>query len=142
MHDSICALFVYGTLQRGQCREACWPRPPEKIDMAVGSGRLHDLGLFPALVEGNDRIGGELWHIRPEHIGETLSVLDGVEDAAVGETGLYVRRVVTVETTNGQRQEAFAYFYTRPAAIREMPIVTPGPDGVCRWRLRSDTVTG
>jgi gamma-glutamylcyclotransferase (GGCT)/AIG2-like uncharacterized protein YtfP len=134
MPDSIRALFVYGTLQRGQCREKFWPHLPEKIEPAVARGQLHDLGPYPALVEGSDRIGGELWHIRPEHVAETLSILDGVEDAAVGETGLYVRRVVTVETADGQSQKAFAYFYTRPAEVGDMPIVTPDADGICRWR--------
>jgi gamma-glutamylcyclotransferase (GGCT)/AIG2-like uncharacterized protein YtfP len=129
----VSGLFVYGTLQRGQSRENCWPHPPTKIEMAVIQGRLYDLGPHPALVEGDDVIGGELWHISPGHIVRTLVVLDEVEDAAVGQSGLYVRRVVNCRTEDGQDCPAYAYFYSQPEAIRSFPRVSPGKDGVCRW---------
>jgi len=133
----VTALFVYGTLQRGQCRERCWPHAPLAVEPAVARGGLYDLGPYPALVEGDDLIGGELWRLAPEHMERTLAVLDEVEDAAVGETGLYVRRIIDCRTAAGQSVAAYAYFYSRPAEIAHHRRIMPGEDGVCRWRARS-----
>ncbi len=129
----ITVLFVYGTLQRGQCRERCWPHAPLRVERAVIHGRLHDLGPYPALVEGDDVVGGEAWHLAPEHVECTLAVLDDVEDTAVGEAGLYARRVVQCRTEAGGTLSAYAYYYSRPQDIAAQPRVSPGDDGVCRW---------
>jgi gamma-glutamylcyclotransferase (GGCT)/AIG2-like uncharacterized protein YtfP len=128
-------------LQRGECREKYWPHPATNIEPGIVNGTLYDLGPYPALVEGSDRIAGELWHIAPEHITHTVAVLDQVEDAAVGQSGLYVRRVIECETASGRKQ-AYAYFYAQPDAILNFPRVVADGDGVCRWRSQDDTVTG
>jgi gamma-glutamylcyclotransferase (GGCT)/AIG2-like uncharacterized protein YtfP len=136
MDPTINALFVYGTLQRGQCREQFWPHRPIRIESATLRGQLRDLGPYPALIDGDDVIGGELWHIAPEHISRTLTVLDEVEDVAVGEAGLYARRIVKCHADGGQIVRAYAYYYSRPAEIAHHPRVSPGADGVCRWPAR------
>ncbi len=130
----ITVLFVYGTLQRGQCREGCWPHAPLRVEPAVIRGRLHDLGPYPALVEGDDLIGGEAWHLAPEHVARTLVVLDEVEDAAVGEAGLYARRIVECRTHGGQTLSAYAYYYCGPQDLAGHLRVPADDDGVCRWR--------
>src|SRR5436853_6029420 len=40
MDQPITALFVYGTLQRGQCREQFWPHPPISVEGATIRGQL------------------------------------------------------------------------------------------------------
>jgi gamma-glutamylcyclotransferase (GGCT)/AIG2-like uncharacterized protein YtfP len=132
MAPPITVLFVYGTLQRGQCRERCWPHAPRRVEPAVVRGRLYDLGPYPALVEGDDLVGGEAWHLAPEHVPRTLTVLDEVEDVAAGEAGLYARRVVECREAS-ETVRAYAYYYSRPHDIAHHPRVPPGEDGVCRW---------
>ena len=133
MEPSITALFVYGTLQRGQCREQFWPHPPTRVESATVRGQLRDLGPYPALIEGDALVGGEVWRLAPEHVPRTLAVLDEVEDVAVGEAGLYARRIVECRTGDGQTVRAYAYYYSRPQEIAHHPRVPPGGDGVCRW---------
>src|SRR5687768_17088800 len=58
MSESISAVFVYGTLKQGDVRAHLWPRPPQSIEPAVIRGRMHDLGPYPALVDGGDPIAG------------------------------------------------------------------------------------
>lgn len=72
-------VFVYGTLKRGQCRESCWPTEPLAVRSAWTYGTLYDLGPYPALLVGNDRILGELWSFEPEDVPGVLLVLDRVE---------------------------------------------------------------
>ena len=60
-----CYIFVYGTLKRGEVRETSWPRQPVSIEWGTLAGRLHDLGPYPALVEGEDKVLGELWQVEP-----------------------------------------------------------------------------
>jgi gamma-glutamylcyclotransferase (GGCT)/AIG2-like uncharacterized protein YtfP len=134
MDASITALFVYGTLQRGQCRERCWPHAPLSVELATVRGRLYDLGPYPALVAGDDLIGGEVWRLAAEHLSRTLAVLDEVEDVAAGEAGLYARRAVECRTERGAAVRAFAYYYARPHEIEHCLRVQPDSDGVCRWR--------
>jgi gamma-glutamylcyclotransferase (GGCT)/AIG2-like uncharacterized protein YtfP len=73
------AVFVYGTLKRGEVRARSWPRLPLKVDPATVRGTLFDLEAYPALVEGNQIVAGELWHFAPDDIPETLAVLDMIE---------------------------------------------------------------
>jgi gamma-glutamylcyclotransferase (GGCT)/AIG2-like uncharacterized protein YtfP len=134
MDPSITAIFVYGTLKRGQCREHCWPHLPLRVEGATIRGRLLDLGPYPALVEGDDLIAGEVWHLATEHMPHTLAVLDEVEDAAVGEVGLYARRLVECRTPTGESVQAYAYYYSRPHDISHCPMVRAGSDGLCRWQ--------
>ncbi len=72
-------VFVYGTLKRGQCRERCWPVSPVVIHPAWTFGKLVDLGPYPALLPGPDRVLGELWSFREEDFGRVIHVLDKVE---------------------------------------------------------------
>jgi len=56
------AIFVYGTLMRGQQRESMWTKVPEQILPACARARLYDLGPFPAIVAGEDLPGKEIRH--------------------------------------------------------------------------------
>ncbi len=130
---AVCAVFVYGTLQRGECRAHHWPHPPRQIEDATIRGRLYNLGPYPALAPGDDTVAGELWTIAPEHFQETLAVLDEVE-AAAGTGQLYQRRLVMCSTASGREVAAYVYFYARPHALAAYPTIAPSADGRCHWK--------
>ena len=88
----ICTVFVYGTLQSGQCRQACWPHPPIEIRPAWTLGALYDRTDYPAMKSGSDRVRGQWWRFDPEHLASTLQALDEVEAAP----DLYQRVIVDV----------------------------------------------
>lgn len=72
-------VFVYGTLKRGQCRQDCWPKVPRLVRGAWTLGQLVDLGPYPALLEGEDRVWGELWSFDSCDITDVHNALDRVE---------------------------------------------------------------
>jgi len=131
--STVCAVFVYGTLQRGECRAHYWPHPPQQVEDGTIRGRLYNLGPFPALTEGGDAVAGELWTIAPKHIEQTLAVLDEVE-AAAGPGQLYQRRLVTCRTASGREAAAHVYFYARPEDLQGYPTIAPSDDGRCHWK--------
>lgn len=127
------AMFVYGTLKQGGVRAPLWPRRAVRIEAATTRGQLRDLGPYPALLDGDDSVLGELWFLAPEDVGVTLQVLDRVECYDQGGVDLYVRRVITCQTLAGQTCQAHAYFYAAPERIADKPVVLPGPGGYCQW---------
>lgn len=133
MTDDILAIFVYGTLQRGEERERCWPFPPQRIDLAEIRAELYDLGAYPAIIAGRDRVVGECWKFAPPHLAGTLEVLDEIEGYGQGDVDLYIRRVVECRTVRGERVTAYTYFYAREDEARSYQRVIPSPDGFCRW---------
>ncbi len=126
------SIFVYGTLQQGEERERCWPHPPVQIIAAEITAALYDLGEYPAIIAGEDRIAGELWQIRPADWQATLQALDEIEGCGQGGVNLYVRETVICRTADGSIA-AFTYFLADEAFARAHPRVLPGSDGVCRW---------
>jgi gamma-glutamylcyclotransferase (GGCT)/AIG2-like uncharacterized protein YtfP len=133
MNETPRAVFVYGTLKRGQCREQFWPRAPLAVETALVRGRLVDLGPYPALLPGDRWIRGELWRFADEDMSETLRVLDEVEGyAGLGED-LYRRVVITCHTTEGAEVAAYAYQFAQPQRAGQAIEVLPGADGVCCW---------
>lgn len=130
-----CAVFVYGTLKRGQQRANLWPHAPLDVQVATLRARLFDLGPYPAIVEGNDLVEGELWFFQEGHFVPTLQRLDWIEGyAQPGGRDLYVRRVVECSGTNGQSVSAFAYFYANVDALPgDSRRVAASEDGRCRW---------
>src|SRR5262249_44276687 len=111
------AVFVYGTLKRGQVREGCWPRRPLVVEPAVARGELYDLGPHPAMIAGNDRIAGELWQFDVEDMAETLAVLDEVEGFSNCAGDWYRRVVIDCETSLGIIP-AWTYLYSRLGELR------------------------
>lgn len=134
MNDSPAAIFVYGTLQRGQEREGCWPRAPQDVIEATIGAELYDLGPYPAIIRGSDRVGGELWKLDPDDMPETLRVLDEIEGFGQEGGDLYERRIVACTTVDGETVEAYAYFYADEDEARKYFRVLPDDDGICRWR--------
>lgn len=134
MADSeIHAVFAYGTLKRGQERERFWPHSPLRITPARTRGVLYDLGPFPALTPGADWIRGECWELQPEHLAETLRVLDEEEGFEGQPTDLYRREVVECWDDAGNRFSAYAYFLADHGLIQRGIRMTPDATGECYW---------
>jgi gamma-glutamylcyclotransferase (GGCT)/AIG2-like uncharacterized protein YtfP len=131
------AVFVYGTLKRGERRGGQWPRRPLLVERATVRGELHDLGPYPALLPGQQLVLGELWHFRPADIPPTLATLDEIEGFAQHDEDLYVRRIVESWTANGQQHLAFTYFYARSSDLSLESRVVPSTNGVCCWHRRT-----
>lgn len=136
MSTLVTTVFVYGTLQRGEVRERCWPHAPLKIEWGTLRGQLRDLGEYPALVAGEDLVLGELWHIAECDIGPTLLALDQIECFGQDDVDLYIRETVTCRTLSGEERQAFTYKYANPVEITLAPLVMPDQDGFCRWTGR------
>lgn len=101
------ALFVYGTLRRGDVRWS-FLEPfvlDDGVDDTVG-GTLFDTGLgYPAAVfDGTGTIVGTTYRLAVDRLDEALRVLDDEEDTVLG---LYRR--VDVLTGRGVRAWAYAY---------------------------------
>jgi gamma-glutamylcyclotransferase (GGCT)/AIG2-like uncharacterized protein YtfP len=142
-NEEIGSFFVYGTLQRGEARAKFWPCRPLRIEGAYAFGRLHDLGPYPAMIEGQDRVLGELWTLAAADMPATIQALDAVEGYQQGGQDWYVRRLIVCYTFDGERHEAFSYFWGNGSDIAHTPIVTPEADGYCdckKFNRRNDQV--
>jgi gamma-glutamylcyclotransferase (GGCT)/AIG2-like uncharacterized protein YtfP len=107
-------VFVYGTLKTNQCRATCWPAAPISVRVAWTHGRLYDLGPYPALARGEDRVLGELWHFTPTEMDTVFATLDRIEGTnQPGETNEYNREIVIVHLEDGSQLSASTYFYAR-----------------------------
>jgi gamma-glutamylcyclotransferase (GGCT)/AIG2-like uncharacterized protein YtfP len=132
MSSDSTAIFVYGTLKRGGVREKCWPRKPLVVEVATVRGTLYDLGPYPALVEGNDLLEGELWHFAADGLPPTLAVLDQVEGYS-GKTDDWYRRIIIDCQTAAGIAQAWTYLYARAHELRHAQRMTPNASGVCQW---------
>lgn len=125
-------VFVYGTLKRGQCRENAWPRVPVSVFDAWVLGELYDLGDYPALVPGSERVVGEVWTIPSQDVDATLRVLDEIEGYRNQPNDLYRRDDVDCWAMGATRSfRALTYLYARPLA--EQLKVCPNSQGECIW---------
>ncbi|GAC1408813.1 MAG: hypothetical protein NVSMB52_21630 [Chloroflexota bacterium] len=107
------ALFVYGTLKRGQSNHEILTPFIRAIEPAWIRGLLFDLGDFPALVEGEGKAWGDIVHVNHVDLPRLLGILDRLEgyhpeDEA---SSMYIRREVIVSTHTQQDERAYAYFY-------------------------------
>lgn len=113
------ALFVYGTLMQGECREHCLDSFGIK-ERNIGRvpGRLIDLGSYPGLCPATtpaDWVWGE--YVVFEDIQGALQRADGIEgfEGFAHPNNLYERRLIQVTLAEGRQQLAWVYFYHRPA---------------------------
>lgn len=113
--------FVYGTLRQGGLFAHYWPCTPLRIQDATVQAALYDLGPYPAIVPGEDRVQGECWTIPERCVAETLRVLDALEEV---DQGLYRREIVPCQTPVGSAS-AYAYFFARPESLAAQQRIRP-----------------
>jgi gamma-glutamylcyclotransferase (GGCT)/AIG2-like uncharacterized protein YtfP len=119
-------VFAYGTLKTGQCRCQCWPTAPLAVTPAWTNGRLYDTGPYPALIDGDDRVLGELWCFDDAHIDLVLQELDKVEGCKqLGEPNQYDRVVVPTFSMEGRQRRAFVYRYAIPSQVERFRYIVP-----------------
>lgn len=115
-------LFAYGTLMTGECRcrllEAAQVR---SIRRASVRGSLRDCGDYPALVEGDGQVFGEL--LDCEALEPVLDALDEEEGPE------FPRSEATVFDDTGAEHTAWIYRFSGDAC--GLPVITGGD-----WRLR------
>ncbi len=120
------ALFVYGTLLRGEPRRPLLDAHGVRCTLlAETTGRLLDCGSYPGLViepDSNLQVQGEL--VRSDDIESLLRELDRVEGClGFGHPdSLFERRLVVVHVGDGRTRDAWSYV-ARRAAGDGVPIV-------------------
>ncbi len=139
---TIDAVFVYGTLKKGQCRAKSWPAPPLSVQQAWVRGQLHGRHDYPAMTPGEDRVRGELWRFPAEAMPKVLETLDQVEGTnQPGEPDLYVR-VVTAVTDAQSRSlgRAHTYLYATDPSLDGFRRIEPvSNSGDVVWPPKSQT---
>ncbi len=119
-------LFVYGTLKRGECREACWPLPPTAVRPAWTLGDLFDTGPYPALLSGKALVGGEVWSYREEEMAQVRQTLDAIEGTdQPGQANEYDRALSVAYLLNGHAVQVELYRYAQPERLANCVRVTP-----------------
>lgn len=131
----ITAVFVYGTLKRGQCRSELWPAQPLSVQAAWTRGTLFGRRDYPAMTAGSDRVLGELWKFRADDIARVLETLDEIEGASQpGQKDLYARiEVETWDLTDQPLENANVYHYAIDPTSDGFVRLEPGEDGFARW---------
>lgn len=112
--DTAAALFVYGTLKQGHSNHSLLEGTITTIADGSISGRLYDLGDFPALVvQGNEIVRGEVIWLDPACVARVLSVLDRLEgfDPNDLERSLYLRIRVNTQCDDGHAVAAWTYVF-------------------------------
>ncbi len=110
-------LFVYGTLMKGFRLHGLLEGRTEYVVAGQVSGRLLDLGAYPAAVRDADgAVSGEVYRVTESSLWIALDSAEGPQ---------YHREQVSVRTAGGRAAPAFIYWYTGPLD-RGIPI--PGGD--------------
>jgi gamma-glutamylcyclotransferase (GGCT)/AIG2-like uncharacterized protein YtfP len=129
-------VFVYGTLKRGEGNHHLLAGAVS-IEDATTSGRLFDLGYFPAMtLDRGGLVHGELAIF--SDLETALPRLDRLEGfvAAAPETSHYLRVAVPVHTVGKRVRRAWTYVYS-PARLDRAPFAEPLPGGLWAGRLRA-----
>lgn len=137
----ISRIFVYGTLQQGQCRAAMWPVLPNNVTRSWTLGTLFGRDDYPAMIEGDDRVLGECWQFDPSAMDKVLAALDIIEGAnQPGRPDLYVRREVDVWALSDDSSQpstvpkrAWTYHYATDPHHDRFEAITPSQDGYVGW---------
>jgi len=123
-------VFVYGTLMKGFCN---YKRYLEGRVSRITSGRTHGLLYhlpegYPALLEGNETIEGEIMEPVDEDLLKTLDRLEGYSES--DSNNLYVREVRNILTDSGKEMPCWIYIYADEKYAKENGILVPNGN----WR--------
>jgi gamma-glutamylcyclotransferase (GGCT)/AIG2-like uncharacterized protein YtfP len=122
-------LFVFGTLLSGYDHpmSRLLAQRAELIGEARCTGQLYLVRHYPGMVpstDSADQVFGELYRMRDA--AELLRTLDKYEGCSEQDPQPheYVRRRVTVATTDGATVQAWTYLYNRP--VTHLPRIASG----------------
>jgi len=109
-------LFVYGSLKFGEINHhRIFAGFDIKITPAWTYGELYDLGYFPALTDGNNKVYGELIEFDEIEILRKIDYLEGYrEESSV--FNFYERREIQI-FTDKETFTAWAYFLNKSKII-------------------------
>ena len=134
MADDPNAVFVYGTLKSDQKRGRSWPRKPTSVLPAWTNGQLYDLGPYPGMIAGPDRVRGEVWNFLAADMPETLRVLDWIEEyQQPGIDNVYIRQVVSCHLEDGAECHAFTYYYAIQGDLHPSRLIRSDSSGFSMW---------
>ena len=105
-------VFVYGTLLQGEMRNPVLDGS-RCLGPALASGKLVDLGRYPALLEGDGNVVGEVYEVNRL----TLEQLDRIEgfDQRRPLASLYRRETIDIRYfADDRRERVLTYRYHRP----------------------------
>lgn len=111
-------LFVYGTLRKEIDHPITDLLEKYTVEVKEGTvqGRLFDAGSFPAAIASDshsDIIHGELYKIKnPESVFQHLDPYEGYSPAHPSQS-LFVRKKVSVQTSNNHLKTAWIYLYNK-----------------------------
>lgn len=110
-----------------------WPVKPLQVSDAWVSGTLFGRRDYPALVEGSDKVQGELWRFAEPQMETVLLALDQIE--CTNQPGLpdLYRRVVSPAHCNNEIVRAFTYLYATSPADDGFERIDAGADGFVSW---------
>ena len=97
-------VFVYGTLMRGEANHSYLENAAFLGRAAIEGYDMYDVGAYPAIVDGNSIIVGELYQVPKED----MASIDMLE----GQGSLYIKRCEKL-TFDGKTTLAFVYVYIR-----------------------------
>lgn len=100
---------------------------------AIIQAELHDLGPYPAITEGLDRVGGEVWRFEHTDIRRTLAVLDEIEGYQQDGNDLYLRRTMECTTLDERTLIAYTYFYADRTELTDNTRIPPSRCGLSIW---------
>ncbi len=119
-------LFVYGSLKFGEMNhDRIFGGFDIKVTPAWTYGKLYDLGYFPALTEGNNKVYGELIEFDNLEILKKVDYLEGYR----GENSIYnfyERRIIQIFTDKNEFT-AWSYFLKKSKIIEsDCELITSG----------------
>lgn len=116
-------VFVYGTLRTGDIRAGGDSfKEMIALEAYIEGFDMLDLGGFPGLVPGNNRIRGEVHeysHFR------TLDMIEGYHEKDP-KSSFYIRRLVDVEVPEGVLKGCWVYCLNRIPQRPKLPIIESG----------------
>ena len=115
--------FVYGTLIKGMGNDVLIPDEAKRIK-GYTKGRMYNVGLFPAVVDGNDKIHGEIVFVPSFLYKRTMRVLDTLEGYHGKDDDMYKRRIVDVWDIDGNETLAWIYIWNR--GIKDLEYIPHG----------------
>lgn len=115
-------IFVYGTLRPGYRNYYSYlhGRTIEEVPATI-QGLLGMAGFLPALLKGDRQVKGELMFIKPDIYDRVLRNVDGLEGFVEGrKDNMYNRKMVTAETEDGRRFNAWVYYWNDKYGIQSV----------------------